>query len=580
MAALAATTIVPVAVPLAGATPAPDAPLVRVVIDGVEPAEVDAVLAETTAVSGRVGAVERLDALDAVAVEVPASRLGRVRAALADPASGTRVVTDGRARALAVTPNDPLWALQDASRAVRLPEVWQGTTGDPATTIAIVDSGVTANAELGSRLLSGWDYVDGDADTTDPVGHGTSAALVAAAGGNDGRAGAGACWQCRVLPVRVLDTDGSGYLSHIAAGIVFAADRGASVINLSLGASQRSLLVADAVRYALGRGAVVVAAAGNDGSYEPVYPAAEPGVLAVVAADSFTSLHDWSQRGPWVDLAAPGCNLAAIDDAFDPDDVFCGTSSAAPLVSGAAALLRSSRPGAGRVAVANALLASGRAMPAEAAGRGFLDAAAAMASIDVLGPTDLDGNPADFTPPTSRILAQSRTIVGSTTFVLNGLDEPPGGVRAFDLIVDGTTVASVGTVTQAAEVTWDSTTVADGPHTVQSRAIDSSGNSTLSDPVTVRVDNHRPTTFVLAPTRAVRGRTITVGVASSDTIGTVATFLALDDRVVAGFVGDGARAFPVRLPATTGRRRLLAASIDEAGNIAFSNIVWVDVRRR
>jgi subtilisin family serine protease len=203
----------------------------------------------------------------------------------------------------------------------------------PGTVVAVLDTGVSAFApELRGRLLPGADLVDGDGRPADANGHGTAVAATVAA----------ACPSCRILPVRVLSRAGTAPWSRVAAGIVWAADHGARVVNVSIAGSSGSMQLRDAVAYAAKRGVVVVAAAGNTGETRPQYPAAYPTVLGVAATRGSGVLADWSARGSWVDLAAPGCGSLPLDPATHA--WACGTSFAAPRVAGAAALLLSREP--------------------------------------------------------------------------------------------------------------------------------------------------------------------------------------------------------------------------------------------
>src|SRR3954453_11970151 len=151
-----------------------------------------------------------------------------------------------------------------------------------ASRIAVVDSGVDPDhPEQADRLPPGRDYVGGDLDPRDDTigdgrGHGTQVAGIAAAATDDARGIAGVGWGARILPVKVLDRFGSGYDSDIAAGMTWAADQGADVINLSLGGAADSAVLRDAAAYAGSRVSVVVAAAGNDGGRSTSYPAAIP----------------------------------------------------------------------------------------------------------------------------------------------------------------------------------------------------------------------------------------------------------------------------------------------------------------
>ena len=166
-------------------------------------------------------------------------RWSAIRALNADP----RVVSvelDATA-SVAVEPNDPSWGKQWGPRRVRAPQAWSMSTGSRETIIAIVDTGVDeTQPDLRGRVMRGWDFHNNDARPRDDNGHGTAVAGVAAAAGNDRVGIAGMCWRCRIMPVKVLNANGSGSHSNIAAGIIWAADHGADVINLSLATQTRT----------------------------------------------------------------------------------------------------------------------------------------------------------------------------------------------------------------------------------------------------------------------------------------------------------------------------------------------------
>ena len=297
-----------------------------------------------------------------------------LRALGADPRV-LSVESDATAQATG-QPNDTYWSKQWGPKAVKAPEAWETTKGSRTTVIAIVDTGVDADQpDLRGRVLSGWDFQNRDGNPRDDNGHGTAVAGVAAAAGNDGVGIAGICWKCRILPVKVLNANGSGSHSNIAAGIMWAADRGADVINLSLATATRTSIMEDAVAYARRRGAVVVAAAGNEGSTRKFYPAAFPGVISVAASNSAGRLYSWSNRGTWIKLTAPGC--AYTTKPGRRWSWWCGTSFAAPAVAGTAALVESLRPGMSRSGVEAALLRTASAASVRTVAR-RLDAGRAL----------------------------------------------------------------------------------------------------------------------------------------------------------------------------------------------------------
>ena len=191
-------------------------------------------------------------------------------------------------------------------RLIRAPGAWDVTRGSSKVVVAVLDTGVdSSHPDLRGSLVAGYDVVDGDAVPDDMHGHGTAVAGIVGAQ-------AGLCPACSLMAIRILDAKGYGTTSTIAAGIVRAVNSGARVLNLSVGSTGTTETMADGVRYALDRGAVLVAAAGNDGLDDAMYPAAYPGVISVAATDEGDRLYSWSNHGAKVLLAAPGCNTAPL----------------------------------------------------------------------------------------------------------------------------------------------------------------------------------------------------------------------------------------------------------------------------
>lgn len=252
-------------------------------------------------------------------------------------------------RRIEAAPTDPAYTFGDQAylSTVRLPQAWDRTKGSTSQVIAVVDTGVNGlHEDLTGRTVTGYDAINGvilsGASNSDQNGHGTMVAGIAAANTNNGLGVAGVAWTARIMPVRVLGSDGSGQDSDIAAGITWAADHGAKVINLSLGGPGDSAVLHEAVKYATGKDVVVVVAAGNDGDDTPQYPAAYPEVVAVGATDSTGDLTDFSSWGDWIDVAAPGFGIVSTyQNSYAVGD---GTSFAAPIVSGVAALMRTAFP--------------------------------------------------------------------------------------------------------------------------------------------------------------------------------------------------------------------------------------------
>jgi subtilisin family serine protease len=284
-------------------------------------------------------------------------------------------------------PDDPGWEFQrDYMPLVHVPEVWEQTTGDPAIVIAVVDTGINASLiDLVDNVVPGWNFVDNNADTSDFNGHGTLVATEMGALGNNGEAIAGYCWHCKLMPVRV-SSNGKADDTMIAAGIRWAADHGAKVINVSFavdGSAGVDGPVASAVAYAQAKGSLVVAAAGNGGNTTPTYPAAIPGVLSVTGTTADGSaLASWASRGNWVQLAAPGCQIVQVPSTMYGE--ICGSSVTSPVVAGIAGLLFSVNPNLSPQQVALALRSSAHPLPGIAGG--LVDAYAALGALGLAAP--------------------------------------------------------------------------------------------------------------------------------------------------------------------------------------------------
>ncbi|HEY9693105.1 MAG TPA: S8 family peptidase [Oculatellaceae cyanobacterium] len=239
------------------------------------------------------------------------------------------------------TPNDSSFTNQWGLKKVSAESAWDKTKGSSSVKIAIIDTGVDLNhPDLSAKVItdSDYDFVNSDYEAQDDQGHGTHVAGIAAAATNNGTGIAGMCPDCSILPIKVLDSTGSGSFSNIASAIRYATDKGAKVINLSLGGGSSSTTLLNAVRYAHSKGVLLACAAGNANTSKASYPAYYSECVAVAATDQNDYKASFSNYGSWVDTSAPGVNI----DATYWNDTYAqlnGTSMATPYVAGLAGML-------------------------------------------------------------------------------------------------------------------------------------------------------------------------------------------------------------------------------------------------
>ncbi|MCX5884980.1 MAG: S8 family peptidase, partial [Proteobacteria bacterium] len=276
------------------------------------------------------------------------------------------------------TPNDEFYSYQWNFAQINLPSAWDRSTGS-GTTVAIVDTGVNPNGndDFGGRLIQGYNFVKNTNDSSDDNGHGTHVAGTIGEETNNLTGCAGIAFNANILAVKVLNRRGVGYSSNIIDGIRWAADNGADVINMSLGASTGSQTEEDAVNYAYNNGVVICAASGNESEDTVGYPAAYENCIAVGATRYDKQLAPYSNTGDALDVVAPGGDTSVDQNHDDnPDGIlqetfsrflfryywdyyyFQGTSMASPHAAGVAALVISIHPTYTPAQVRNAIQSS------------------------------------------------------------------------------------------------------------------------------------------------------------------------------------------------------------------------------
>lgn len=364
------------------------------------------------------------------------------RPAPTEPARGLRVAGDGS------DPEDVnAWHLNgDGPMGVR--SAWTHTTGGDVT-VAILDTGIDeTHPDLAPNLwvnpgeiprngidddhdgvvddIHGVDLVNDDGDPADDNGHGTHVAGIIGAVGGNGIGASGVAWRVRLMAVKVLDADAGGNTGTVARGIDWAVAHGARVINLSLAGAGRSAGMEASIVAAQQAGVLIVVAAGNDHAdlgLTPSYPASYPeaNVLGVAATRPDSLLSSISDFGTGTDLSAPGETIlsTALGGGYE---YRTGTSMAAPMVAGAAALVLAAAPGSDAAGVAAALKGTARrtGLPV---GAGALDVGAALGG-----------------PPTSAAAATAARPAKAVKPVVSGRPRPqPSGTGQASAVITATT---------------------------------------------------------------------------------------------------------------------------------------------
>jgi type VII secretion-associated serine protease mycosin len=244
-----------------------------------------------------------------------------------------------------IIPNDTLYSKYQWN----LPQIetelgWKWNKGSQDMIVAVIDTGVQSDhPDLEGRLVPGINLVDDSQPPEDDVGHGTHVAGIIAAQVNNHEGVAGMTWFTKIMPIKSLDSTGAGSTYAVAQGVIWAADHGADIINMSLGNYAEAQFLHEAIQYAHQKGVLIIAASGNDNTDRPGYPAAYPEVLAVAATDPGGDRAAYSNYGEYIDVAAPGTSIASTYPGSQYA-ALSGTSMACPHVAALASLVRAANP--------------------------------------------------------------------------------------------------------------------------------------------------------------------------------------------------------------------------------------------
>lgn len=451
-------------------------------------------------------------------INVPEQSLESVESALQNNPTIDYVERDWILEPEAI-PNDPLFVNQWHLTTIGANQAWDITQGD-LSPIAILDTGIdSTHTDLSAKLQNGWNFYDNNSDLTDVCGHGTKVAGAAAAITNNGNGVAGVAWNNPIIPIKITDPNCFGYYSSMIQGIIYAADNGAKVANISFRVFNGDALTS-AAQYMHSSGGWVVVAGGNTGIFENYSD--NPYVISVAATSSSDVVTNFSSYGPYIDFAAPGSGIytTRVGDSFGSSS---GTSFSAPITSGAIALVFASdstlSPDDVYNKLKNSALDLGDSGRDDKYGWGRINVGDALVNttpiLDDVSPTITITNPTN-----------NADVTGTFSVSVDASDDVE--VNRVELYINGILSQEDTTVPYTFSV--DDTILNSGANQIEARAFDSSDN-TASDQITVNIlvtDTTAPTITIINPIdgQTISGKTkITVLASDESGIDTVKIFV-------------------------------------------------------
>ncbi|MEZ0325897.1 MAG: S8 family peptidase [Fimbriimonas sp.] len=389
--------------------------------------------------------------IDWAVIQVPAGKLQTIRKQLSH-APGIEACTLDRAAIPAYTPNDPKWTDEWHMRQIKADLAWDVTVGTGGPIVAVIDTGVSITHEDLARNIfknrneipgngidddangyvddyNGYDFAYGDASPNDVYGHGTGCAGLVAAVGDNSIGISGVAPKARIMPIKAAIDSGYFYDSATVPAYIYAANMGARVFSMSYYSDRVSQAEEDALRYAYSKGVLPVAAAGNDASVLPYYPAGYDFVLSVAASTGDNSKAGFSNYGWWVDVAAPGVSLTTTS-AGGAYMGFAGTSGACPHVAGLAALLKGASPLINKTTLRNAIEDTATLLSWDYSSHGLINAQAAMDVVTSGTPAESHAAKVNFISPVGYVKLGTGPIARVYGRNLSGAKVKIGGVDA------------------------------------------------------------------------------------------------------------------------------------------------------
>jgi len=479
----------------------------------------------------------------------------------------------------AIAPNDPYYTKEWHLAKIQAPGAWDYSAGE-GITVAILDAGVeTSHPDLVNNLVPGQNVVSNNSDTSPINVHGTAVAGTVAATTNNAMGVSSVAWNASLMPVRITNSsDGWASASDMANGILWAADHGAKVVNISYDIGSGASVIDNAAQYLRNKGGVVVMAAGNNGTDRGYND--NPYIINVSATTSSDALASFSDYGKYIDVSAPGKDIYTTwqNGGYGWGS---GTSFASPNAAAIVALIMSANPQLSPDEVESILETSADDLGSNGwdpyFGYGRVNAAAAVQIALGASAPDTQAPDVAISSP-----AYNSIVSGQVLVTVDALDNV--GVTQVTLYANGQSVGSDSTAPY--EFSFDSTQVANGNTTFTAYAYDAAGNTGISNGVTVSVENQTtvvdtlpPSVTILSPSAnqtTVSGST-TVVVSAVDDTGVTGVTLYVNGRVVGTDQTAPYEFYWDSTKTADGTAVLTAEANDAAGNIGISSDVSVIV---
>nr|QIH44523.1 S8 family serine peptidase [Vibrio ziniensis] len=460
---------------------------------------------------------------------------------------------------------------------IQAPDSWDITDGS-GVVVAVLDSGVDPDhPDLSSQLVSGWNTASNNTDSSDIFGHGTKVAGTIGAASNNGLGVTSVAWNVSLMPVRVTNrTDGAAYTSDITEGIVWAADNGARVANISFDYMNGSSSVISAAQYMKNKGGLVIVAAGNSGT-DPGY-SEQTALVTVSATDKADAKNSWSNYGDMVDISAPGLSIWTTTNGGGYGAA-SGTSFSSPVVAGVAALVMAANPNLSPDEVELVLEQSADDLGTPgwdtSYGHGRVNAFAAVTLA-----LDTDTQSVDTQAPEVVIVTpeQNAQIAGLVNVDVSASDDQ--GVSSVSLYANGVLVAT--DISAPYQFSWDSTQADNGEVTLTAYAYDAADNEGISDTQIVVVDNQAevevvdvvaPSVSILNPANgSTISKVVSIDINANDDSGIAMVKLYIDGELVLSTDAATSNYRWNTRKVSNGSHIIMAIAEDVAGNISQTSV--------